>query len=118
MRRLVSSLVAAGLLGACGGGGGVGSAPAAVAVYVLLGSMQCSGGGTTAGALQQQLIAHSIDVIASRCGLDGLPRPMVCGASDGRIAIFDVVETQAALALAIGFTLLSTLPNPTVFDCD
>lgn len=116
MRRFVSSLVAAELLSACGGGG-VGNAPAVVAVYVLLGSMQCSGGGTTADALQKELIAHSIDVIATRCGLDGLPRPQVCGESDGHIAVFDVVETQAALALAIGFSLLSTLSNPTVGDC-
>lgn len=116
MRRLVTSMVAAGLLGACGGGSGGG--PAVVAVYMLLSSVQCGGGGTTAGALHQQLIARGIDALAARCGLDGLPHPAMCGASDGRIAVFDVVQTQAALALAIGFTLLSTLPNPVVGDCD
>lgn len=120
MRRFVASLVAAAALGACGGGGGGdsgGSVPAAIAVYALLGSLQCSGGGSTAGQLQQQLVARGIEVIESRCGLDGVPRLAVCGESDGRIAIFDVAEAHAILALAIGFTLLSTLPNATVTDC-
>jgi hypothetical protein len=119
MRRFVASLVAAAALGACGGGGGAGAggAPAVIAVYALLGSLQCSGGGSTAGELQQQLIARGIEVIEARCGLDGVPRPALCGLSDGRIAVFDLAEAHALLALAIGFTLLSTLPNATVADC-
>jgi hypothetical protein len=120
MRRFVATLVAAVALGACGGGGGSsagGGAPAAIAVYALLGSLQCSGGGSTAGELQQQLIARGIEVIEARCGLDGVPRPALCGVSDGRIAVFDLAEAHALLALAIGFTLLSTLPNATVSDC-
>jgi hypothetical protein len=91
--------------------------PAAIAVYALLGSLQCSGGGSTAGELQQQLIARGIDVIEARCGLDGVPRPALCGESDGHIAIFDVAQAHAVLALAIGFALLSTLPNASVIEC-
>jgi hypothetical protein len=86
-------------------------------VYLLLGSLQCSGGGTTAGKLQQQLIDAGVEVIAARCGFDGVPRPALCGASDGRIAMFDVAEAHAVLALALGFALLSTLPGHTVTDC-
>jgi hypothetical protein len=116
----VSLVVAAALLVSCGGGSNDSdgsNVPAAVAVYLLLGSVQCFGGGTTAGKLQQQLIDAGVEVIAARCGLDGVTRPALCGESDGRIAMFDVAEAHAVLALALGFALLSTLPGHTVTDC-
>lgn len=114
-RVFVPLLVAAGLMAACGGGGGGSSS--VVAVYSSFGSVQCSGGGTTVGALQQQLVALGIEVLAARCGLDGVARPAVCGAPDGRIAMFDVYGAQVAVALTIGFALLSTLPDATVTAC-
>lgn len=108
-------MVVAGLLGGCGGGGG--GAPAVVAVYSSFGSVQCSGGGTTLGALQQQLVARGIEVLAARCGLDGVARVALCGEPDGRIAMFDIDEAHAVVARAIGFALLSSLPNARVTDC-
>ncbi len=99
---------------ACGGGGG---ASPVVAVYSSFGSVQCSGGGSTLTQLQQSLIAAGIEVLGSRCGLDGVVRPALCGAPDGRIAIFDIDEPAAAVALFLGFALLSTLPHATADDC-
>ncbi len=98
---------------ACGGGG----ASPVIAVYSSFGSVQCSGGGTTLTHLQQSLVAAGIQVLASRCGLDGVVRPALCGAPDGRIAIFDIDEPAAAVALFLGFALLSTLPGATHDDC-
>jgi len=119
MRRFFSLLVAAALLVSCGGGGssGGGGAPSVVAVYTSFGSVQCSGGGTTLTELQRELLALGIQVLAARCGLDGLARPAVCGESDGRIAMFDVDEAQVLVLLALGFALLSTLPNATAAPC-
>ena len=121
MRRFFSLLVAAALLVSCGGGGGSSSggvgAPSVVAVYTSFGSVQCSGGGTTLTELQRELLALGIQVLAARCGLDGLARPAVCGESDGRIAMFDVDEAQVLVLLALGFALLSTLPNATAAPC-
>ena len=53
----------------------------------------------------------------ARCGLDGFDHPAQCGTSDGRIAVFDIEDAQVAAALAIGFALLSTLPNATAASC-
>jgi hypothetical protein len=118
MRKLLSLLVAASLLGACGGGGGdSGGPPSVVAVYTSFGSAQCSGGGSTLSDLQARLLTLGIRVFAERCGLDGLAHVSVCGQPDGRIAVFDIDEAQVAAALLIGFALLSTLPNATTTSC-
>jgi|EndMetStandDraft_4_1072995.scaffolds.fasta_scaffold25546_7 hypothetical protein len=119
LRRFFSIWVAAALLVSCGGGGGSGGggSPSVVAVYTSFGSVQCSGGGTTLTELQRELLALGIQVLAARCGLDGLARFAVCGEPDGRIAMFDVDEAQVVVLLALGFALLSTLPNATATPC-
>ena len=99
----------------CGGGGG--GATSVVAVYTSFGSVQCSGGGSTLTDLQRQLIALGVQVFAARCGLDGVARLAVCGEPDGRIAMFDINEAQVAIVLALGFALLSTLPNASAQAC-
>lgn len=116
LRRIVSLLAATALLLSCGGGSG-GGAPQVLAVYTSFGSVQCSGGGTTLGALQGELVSLGIQVFAARCGLDGVPRVAVCGEPDGRIAMFDIDEAQAVIVLALGFALLSTLPNASATAC-
>ena len=102
-------------LAGCGGGGG--EATPAVSVYRSVGSLQCSGGGTPVAAMQNQLISAGVQVLASSCGLDGNSYPAVCGQPDGQIGIFDVPVVQQALAEALGFALLSSLPQPVRRAC-
>ncbi|MBE7419198.1 MAG: hypothetical protein HS128_15945 [Ideonella sp.] len=115
--RRVALLLSVLLVGSCGGGGDAGGGPAVVAVYTSFGSVQCDGGGDTLTQLQQSLIAAGIEVLASRCGLDGVIRPAVCGESDGRIAIFDIAQPELAVALLIGFAMLNTLPGASAVVC-
>jgi hypothetical protein len=114
-QRLVALIASVVLMASCGGGGG--SGPAVVAVYSSLGSLQCSGGGSTLTQLQQSLINLGVQVLASRCGLDGVLRPALCGTPDGRIGIFEVEDAELAIALTLGFALLSTLPNAVDAAC-
>jgi hypothetical protein len=114
-RRLVALLSSVALVASCGGGGG--SRPAVVAVYSSLGSLQCSGGGSRLTQLQQSLIAIGVQVLTSRCGIDGVFRAAVCGTPDGRIGIFEVDDAELAIALTLGFALLSTLPNAVDAAC-
>jgi len=116
--RLLALLLSAVLVGSCGGGGGDDDAgPVVVAIYTSFGSVQCDGGGDTLTRLQQSLIAAGIEVFASRCGLDGVIRPAVCGDPDGRIAIFDIAQPELAVALLFGFALLNTLPGASGVIC-
>jgi hypothetical protein len=117
MARIVAILVAAGLLLSCGGGGGGSGGAPVVAVYSSFGSLQCSGGGSTQTQLQQSLILIGIQVLAARCGIDGVVRPALCDTPDGRIAIFELDDAELALALTVGFALLSTLPNAVNAAC-
>jgi len=112
---MLAALAAAMLTSACGGGGD--NTTAAVAVYKELGSLQCTGGGTSVSALQTQLAVAGIEALAASCGLDGNVHPAVCGAPDGRIGIIDVRPAQAQLATTLGFAMLSTLPAPVRQAC-
>lgn len=101
---------------ACGGGDQPNPdpiPPVPVSVYKSLGSVQCTGGGTTLAAIQPQLTSAGIGVFSASCGLDGLSYPTVCGAGDGKIAIFGIPPTQLAAAVALSFGDLTTLPNAT-----
>jgi hypothetical protein len=102
---------------ACGGGGDDAEARATVAVFKSLGRTQCTGGGTTAAALQNALINAGVQVVAASCGTDGAAQPSVCGAPDGAIAIFDVEVGHQSVAQALGFALLATLPNAQKLPC-
>jgi hypothetical protein len=113
MKKLITGVLVASTVVACGGGGG-GGEPAAivtVAVFRTLGSTQCQGGGTTAATLQNALINAGVEVVAASCGLDGVFRAPVCGTSDGKIGVFDVATEHLSIATALGFSLLTTLPN-------
>ena len=113
MRRSVIAL--ASLLAACGGGNDP-SLPdltpvPANAVYKSLGSVQCTGGGTTLAVIQKQLTDAGVTVLAASCGIDGLGHVAVCGADDGKIAIFDIAPPQVSAALALSFASLANLPD-------
>jgi hypothetical protein len=138
MRRNVISttmgllMFSAALFG-CGGGSSAVALPAAAAngageadsnalsrgvtLYNSFGSVQCTGGGVSLEAMQQQLAAAGIQVLSANCGTDGRMYIAVCGAADGRIGIFEVPATQAEAALALGFAPLSNLPGATTGAC-
>ena len=89
-----------------------------VSVYKPLGSVQCEpASGVTIAALKSQLEAADIKVLGSSCGSDGRIYPAVCGASNGRIGIFEIPPTQTKKIAALGFAPLSGLPDATRSAC-
>ena len=86
-------------------------------MYKYFGSVQCTGGGTSLSALAKQLTDASVQVLTSSCGVDGNANLALCGAADGRIAIFEVPAAQTQAAAAVGFTPLSNLPLATKAAC-
>jgi hypothetical protein len=94
-----------------------GTVAAPVAIAQSLGSRQCEGGGSTPQALAQTLRAAGLTVLSESCAHDGRMRPAVCGAPDGRLAVFEVPGEQLARAQALGFVALSTLPDARPQPC-
>ena len=74
-----------------------------------LGTRQCEDGGRTPQALAQALRDAGLSVQALACGHDGRMRPAVCGAGDGRLALVQLPEDQAARAQALGWVPLASL---------
>lgn len=114
MRTFLASLVAFATLAACEG---IESKPPSVSLYKYVGSVQCTGGGTSLPAMVRQLTDADIPVLASACGVDGNAYAAVCGAADGRIGIVEVPAAQAQAASALGFAPLSSLPAATKVAC-
>jgi hypothetical protein len=138
MRRKVTVsimglLMLSAALSGCGGGSSAVALPTAAAsgageadsnalsrgvtLYKSFGSVQCTGGGVSLEAMQQQLAAAGIQVLSASCGTDGRMYIAVCGAGDGRVGIFEVPATQAEAASALGFAPLSVLPGATKGAC-
>ncbi len=113
-RGLPAVALVAATLGACGGGD---SAPEATELFVPMGSLQCTGGGTPLPEWERRLAAAGVQVLASSCGMDGQAHATVCGAPDGRIAIARIPSSQASAASALGFAALGTLPGATRVPC-
>ena len=91
--------------------------PTATSVYKPTGSVQCTGGGLTLDQLKAQLTGGSIPVESAACGFDGNAHITVCGASDGRIGVFEISNADIAAAQALGFAPLSALPDATRAAC-
>ena len=89
----------------------------AVSVYQYAGSLQCTGGGLTPAQMQIQLTGAGIGVISAACGTDGNAVIAMCGGPDGRINVFEVQAADVAAAQALGFALLSGLPNAARIPC-
>lgn len=106
--------IAASVLAGCGGGSD--SLPP-VSVYKSLGSVQCTGGGTTVSALQQQLAVAGVQALAASCGVDGLPRAAACGVSDGKIGIFNIPPQLLQQAVSLGFASLGDVPTAVKQAC-
>ena len=97
MRIFLTPLIACAALAACGGGAA--ESPATnVRVYKYVGSVQCTGGGTSLPTMVRQLTDAGIPVISSACGVDGKAYAAVCGGADGRIGILEVAAAQAQAA--------------------
>ncbi|MBU5636364.1 hypothetical protein KOM00_06410 [Geomonas sp. Red69] len=88
-----------------------------VKFYQQLGSVQCTGGGKTVAEVKRDILTAGITVTQTSCGVDGRMYPAVCGAPDGRIAIFEIAPDQARAALAIGLKPLTELPDATATPC-
>ena len=104
-RAVVALLCGALLLPACSAQPPAGDG--SVRVYKSLGGVQCGERGATLADLDRELTEAGARPTASTCGTDGRMRPAVCGASDGRIAIFDVPAAAASAAEAAGFVPLA-----------
>lgn len=111
----ISAIVAALTVVSCGGGGD--TAGLTIKVFKSLGSVQCTGGGTTLSALQTELIGAGVSVVSSSCGNDGTPHPALCGASDGAIGIFEIPVTNQTQAASVSFAPLSNVPLAYVTAC-
>jgi hypothetical protein len=109
---LLVSIAAAALV-ACGGA----DPPSAKSMFISLGSLQCTGGGTSLPVLRAELEAAGVPVLAASCGSDGLARPAVCGIGDGRIAIMEFAQLDVAAATALGYAPLSLLPDASAGPC-
>lgn len=86
-------------------------------IYKYTGSVQCEGGGLSIPEMQQQLTDVGIQVLSAACGADGNTYISKCGANDGSIGMFEVPESQAQDASALGFNPLSKLPGAMKVDC-
>lgn len=116
MQKFLIVLAAALVLSACADFGRGVPAPG-VSVYKNVGSKQCSGGGTSLATMMRQLSDGGVPVMNVSCGTDGRMYPAMCGAPDGRIGILEVPEAKVSAATALGFALLSSLPEASKTVC-
>ncbi|MDO5652488.1 MAG: hypothetical protein Q4G39_00055 [Brachymonas sp.] len=119
-RTLAALLLATAGLGACAQAGNriPSLNPASTSqVFKSFGLRQCEGGAADLQPLARQLEGAGIAVQASTCGHDGMMRPAVCGAGDGRIAIFQISSTDVAAAQRLGFAPLSHMPDAQTSSC-
>ena len=93
------------------------SSQTTVRVFKSTGSVQCAEGGTDLSTFARQLEAAGLKVISSACGSDGRMRAAMCGAPDGRVAIFELSNADAQSSSKLGFAPLSKLPDAQVVPC-
>ena len=113
--RVFANALAVAALGCSGAN--VAETQATVRVFKYAGSVQCTGGGADLSAMTRQLRDAGLQVISSACGTDGRMRVAMCGASDGRVGIFELSSKDAQLAAKLGFNLLSELPEAKTVPC-
>jgi hypothetical protein len=104
MRMIVTGAVAA-LGAACA------AEPPPLSVAISLGTRQCAAGGQQPEDLARRLRESGVQVLAQTCGSDGRMRPAMCGAADGRLAIFEIPAAQWAAAQALGYVRLDSMPD-------
>lgn len=108
-------LATAVLLSACAADPAVSGA--AVPMARPLGSLQCSGGGTTPEAMVRELAAKGVKARAPSCATDGRMHAAMCGASDGRLGVVEVDAADQATAEAAGFKPLAQWRGSVAVPC-
>lgn len=88
-----------------------------VRVFKYAGSVQCTGGGSDLPTIERQLTDGGLKVLSAACATDGRMRMAMCGANDGRLAIFEISGSDAESASKLGFIPLSKLPDAKVASC-
>ena len=79
-------------------------------VRVDAGSRQCEpGSGSSRLEARRRLTSAGVTVFGSNCGFVGGGMITLCGAGDGRYWLFEIDETQAAQAAALGFVPIDGL---------
>lgn len=68
-------------------------------------SNQCENSGIDISILKEELNTKNINVYSQSIGDDGIMRPQVCGAPDGKIAIFSIHKNKLNEAKGLGFKL-------------
>lgn len=100
MLRLMTALTLTWTIVGCG-------APASFAdtteVFKYYGTRQCAPTAGVYDQLERDLTAAGVTVIAGREDSDGMMRITLCGAPDGRIAVFTIPADQVARAQTAGF---------------
>lgn len=80
-----------------------------VSIFQYTGELQCFGGGLPITVFEKQLTDAHIPFKNPRAGADGLMHVTLCGASSGKIYIFDIDSAQFEAAHKLGFSLLGDL---------
>ena len=93
------------------------SPPGTIRVFKSLGSVQCAAAGVDLRTLEKQLDDAKLKVLSSSCGSDGRMHAAMCGASDGRIAIFELSAKDAESAAKLGFNAIGALPEAKLLPC-
>ena len=117
MKLMLVSLVVGSVLAACSG---MEPAPAKVPtakIFKSFGTVQCEPASVSTGPMVAELEKAGVHVYASACGVDGMMRPAVCGAGDGRIAIIDVAADKISKAMSLGFDPISKVPEFQTAPC-
>ena len=86
-------------------------------VFKSMGGVQCADSGSNLATLTQALEAAGLKVLSASCGTDGRMRAAMCGAPDGRIAIFELAAEDAPAAAKLGYAALSNLPDAKLAPC-
>lgn len=79
-----------------------------VQVSKSLSGHQCGDTGMNVDQLKSQLEEQKIQVYSQAVTSDGLLYPQVCGAPDGRIAVFTINKKEQDQAVELGFKLYPT----------
>ena len=86
-------------------------------VVKSFGTVQCEPSSVTLASVVQPLRDAGVRVVNATCGTDGMMRPAVCGAGDGRIAIVDIAGADLSKAASAGFVSISKAPDASAIAC-
>lgn len=86
-------------------------------VFKSMGGVQCADSGGNLATHTQALEGAGLKVLSAACGTDGRMRAAMCGAPDGRIAIFELAAEDASAAAKLGYAAFSNLPDAKLAPC-